>query len=159
VRELPSNERSDLIAKFSKSMNKASRDDLSAIRPKLTYEMKDIRKFFSSIKEHKIRGRQGELADSYLGPVDNLGINQTKFLIGGVLFIKKYKANFVPADFRFCVQNRVYWKWSDKVIVKVPDNFIPGPVEHPDEQDMDEDNVIPVHAITLLQHLHDCKVE
>jgi len=151
IRELPSNERSELISKFAKSMNKSSRDDLAAIRPKRTYELKDIGKFFSSIREQSVRGV--ERANSYLLPVDNLGINQNKFLVDGVLFIKKYKANFVPADFRFAVQNRVFWKWTDKVDVTIPDGFVPHPLVHSEEFEEDDDeNVVPVDAVTVLRH-------
>jgi len=159
VRDLPSNERSELITKFAKSMNKSSRDDLAAVRPKRTYELKELRKFLSSIKEHSIRGgSHRERESSYLGPVDNLGINQHKFLIDGVLFIKKYKANFVPADFRFAVQNRVFWKWTDKVDVNIPDDFIPTPIDYSHEFEEDDDeNVVPIDAVTVLRHFSQFK--
>lgn len=45
IRNMPANERYDLISKYALSMNKESRPDLATIRAKPRYEMKDFAKF------------------------------------------------------------------------------------------------------------------
>jgi len=45
IRELPYNERFDLITKYARSINKNSRDDLAAIRAKPHYELKTLHRF------------------------------------------------------------------------------------------------------------------
>jgi len=151
IRMLPFNERYDLITKYSSSLNKLSRHDLAPIRAKISYELslEHMQTFLKRLKKWP----RGD-TDVPVCPVDVLQARDAVYVPHGILFMKVLKENFAAVDFRFCLQNRVFWRTHSDIDLQVPDDlttYNPRPQVLKMDENGEEKPL--VHAASLLRHL------